>query len=86
MWTRFPITWKKPRLWWRKRSSKAYPTIGLIGNAADIYTELELRGVIPDVVTGQTPAHDLLSYVRPAGFRWRKLPSCVRLTHSATPA
>ena len=42
-------------------------SIGLIGNAADIYTELELRGVIPDVVTDQTPAHDLLSYV-PSGF------------------
>ena len=41
-------------------------SIGLIGNAADIYTELELRGVIPDVVTDQTPAHDLLSYV-PSG-------------------
>ncbi len=42
-------------------------SIGLIGNAADIYAELELRGVIPDVVTDQTPAHDLLSYV-PSGF------------------
>jgi urocanate hydratase len=38
-------------------------SIGLIGNAADIYPELALRGVIPDVVTDQTPAHDLLSYV-----------------------
>jgi len=42
-------------------------SIGLIGNAADIYTELELRGVIPDVLTDQTPAHDLLSYV-PSGL------------------
>ncbi|HRS75119.1 MAG TPA: urocanate hydratase [Anaerolineaceae bacterium] len=42
-------------------------SIGLIGNAADIYTELEMRGVIPDVVTDQTPAHDLLSYV-PSGL------------------
>ncbi len=46
-------------------------SIGLIGNAADIYTELELRGVIPDVVTDQTPAHDLLSYV-PSGFSVEK--------------
>jgi len=38
-------------------------SIGLIGNAADIYPELALRGVTPDVVTDQTPAHDLLSYV-----------------------
>jgi urocanate hydratase len=42
-------------------------SIGLIGNAAEIYPELVIRGVIPDVVTDQTPAHDLLNYV-PAGL------------------
>ncbi|HQL27219.1 MAG: urocanate hydratase [Chloroflexi bacterium] len=42
-------------------------SIGLIGNAAQIFPELEMRGVVPDVVTDQTPAHDLLSYV-PAGL------------------
>ncbi len=42
-------------------------SIGLIGNAAEIYTELVLRGVVPDVVTDQTPAHDVLMYV-PAGL------------------
>src|SRR5512136_1924612 len=35
-------------------------SIGLIGNAANIYTELVIRGVVPDVVTDQTPAHDVL--------------------------
>lgn len=38
-------------------------SIGLIGNAADVFPELVARGVIPDVVTDQTPAHDPLSYV-----------------------
>jgi len=38
-------------------------SIGLVGNAADIYPELVLRGVIPDVVTDQTSAHDVMSYV-----------------------
>ncbi len=38
-------------------------SIGLIGNAADIYPELLRRDVIPDVVTDQTPAHDPLLYV-----------------------
>ena len=38
-------------------------SIGLIGNAAEIFPELQLRGVVPDVVTDQTPAHDLLAYV-----------------------
>lgn len=42
-------------------------SIGLIGNAAEIYPELALRGVVPDVVTDQTPAHDVLMYV-PAGL------------------
>jgi urocanate hydratase len=42
-------------------------SIGLIGNAAQIYPELALRGIIPDVVTDQTPAHDVLMYV-PAGM------------------
>jgi urocanate hydratase len=38
-------------------------SIGLIGNAADIFPELAARGVRPDVVTDQTPAHDYLAYV-----------------------
>jgi len=42
-------------------------SIGLIGNAAEIFPELLTHGVIPDVVTDQTPAHDVLSYV-PAGL------------------
>lgn len=42
-------------------------SIGLIGNAADIYAELAMRGVIPDVVTDQTPAHDVTMYV-PSGL------------------
>ncbi|HSQ27425.1 MAG TPA: urocanate hydratase [Anaerolineales bacterium] len=42
-------------------------SIGLIGNAADIYSELAMRGVIPDVVTDQTPAHDVKMYV-PSGL------------------
>jgi urocanate hydratase len=38
-------------------------SIGLIGNAADIYPELAMRGITPDVVTDQTPAHDVMMYV-----------------------
>jgi urocanate hydratase len=38
-------------------------SVGLIGNAADIYPELVIRGVIPDVVTDQTPAHEVLEYI-----------------------
>lgn len=42
-------------------------SIGLIGNAAEIYPRLASLGVIPDVVTDQTPAHDVMMYV-PAGM------------------
>src|SRR5512135_1112381 len=42
-------------------------SIGLIGNAADVYRELSQRGVIPDVVTDQTSAHEALFYV-PSGL------------------
>ncbi len=38
-------------------------SIGLIGNAADIFPYLAARRVIPDVVTDQTPAHDTLAYI-----------------------
>jgi urocanate hydratase len=42
-------------------------SIGLIGNAADITQELAMRGVIPDVVTDQTSAHEALMYI-PSGL------------------
>ncbi len=42
-------------------------SIGLVGNAADIYPELVTRGIIPDVVTDQTSAHEALYYV-PSGL------------------
>jgi len=38
-------------------------SIGLIGNAADIFPRLVALGVRPDVVTDQTPAHDPLMYL-----------------------
>lgn len=48
-------------------AGKMPKSIGLIGNAAEIYPELALRGVVPDVVTDQTPAHDVSMYI-PAGM------------------
>jgi urocanate hydratase len=42
-------------------------SIGLIANAADIYPELVIRGITPDVVTDQTSAHDVLMYI-PSGL------------------
>ena len=42
-------------------------SIGLPGNAADIYEALLARGTIPDVVTDQTSAHDLVYGYVPSG-------------------
>ncbi|MFN8386179.1 MAG: urocanate hydratase [Anaerolineales bacterium] len=47
--------------------AKTPRSIGLIGNAADVYDELSRRGVVPDVVTDQTSAHEALFYV-PSGL------------------
>ena len=38
-------------------------SIGLIGNAGDVFPELVRRNIIPDMVTDQTNAHDPLMYV-----------------------
>lgn len=43
-------------------------SVGLIGNAAEIYPEIAARGLTPDVVTDQTSAHDLVYGYVPAGF------------------
>lgn len=43
-------------------------SIGLLGNAADVYSEILQRGVIPDVVSDQTSAHDLIYGYVPSGF------------------
>jgi urocanate hydratase len=43
-------------------------SVGLLGNAAEVYPAILARGVVPDVVTDQTSAHDLLYGYIPAGY------------------
>jgi urocanate hydratase len=43
-------------------------SIALLGNAADVHWELIERGVVPDVITDQTSAHDPLYGYIPSGF------------------
>ena len=50
------------------RRDKAPRSIALLGNAAEVHPELLRRGVIPDVVTDQTSAHDPLKGYYPAGL------------------
>jgi urocanate hydratase len=43
-------------------------SIGLLGNAADLYPEMVRRGRVPDMVTDQTSAHDPLNGYVPTGL------------------
>jgi urocanate hydratase len=54
-------------------SAKKPISVGLLGNAADIYPEMVRRGIRPDVVTDQTSAHDPINGYLPQGWtldRW----------------
>jgi urocanate hydratase len=43
-------------------------SVGLLGNAAEIFPEMVARGIRPDVVTDQTSAHDPINGYLPAGW------------------
>ncbi|GBD55467.1 urocanate hydratase [Gluconobacter wancherniae] len=47
-------------------------SVGLLGNAAEIFPELVRRGIRPDGVTDQTSAHDPLNGYLPAGWSLEK--------------
>ncbi len=57
--------------WTRAGEAKS---VGLLGNAADVFPELVARGVRPDIVTDQTSAHDPVNGYLPQGWtmaEWR---------------
>ncbi|WEK02832.1 MAG: urocanate hydratase [Candidatus Devosia phytovorans] len=49
-------------------AEKRATSIGLVGNAAEIYPEIARRGIVPDIVTDQTSAHDLVYGYVPKGM------------------
>src|SRR5215218_5800548 len=49
-------------------AGKEAKSIALLGNAADIHWQIIERGIIPDVVTDQTSAHDVLYGYIPVGL------------------
>ena len=59
--------------WTRERVARS---VGLCANAADVLPELVRRGVVPDVLTDQTSAHDALNGYVPNGM---SLDEAVRL-------
>ena len=52
----------------RASRDKKPVSVGVLGNAADIFPELLRRGVKPDVVTDQTSAHDPVNGYLPKGW------------------
>jgi urocanate hydratase len=52
----------------RYRAQGAARSIALEGNAADVVPELVRRGIVPDVLTDQTSAHDALTGYVPHGL------------------
>lgn len=51
-------------------------SVGLLGNAADVYPELVARGIKPDMVTDQTSAHDPLNGYLPKGWTLEEAAAC----------
>jgi urocanate hydratase len=60
------------------RNRGAAISVGLVGNCGDILPELVRRGVVPDVLTDQTSAHDALNGYVPNGM---SLDDALRLRH-----
>ncbi|WJG10720.1 urocanate hydratase [Aliiglaciecola sp. LCG003] len=64
-----------------KQQQKAV-SVGLLGNAADVFSQLVERGVTPDVVTDQTSAHDPLNGYLPQGWTMQQA-AAIRLQDEA---
>ena len=57
--------------WTERRQARS---VGLVGNAAEVFPEILRRGILPDLVTDQTSAHDPANGYLPAGWtpsEWR---------------
>jgi urocanate hydratase len=52
----------------KAREQRQALSVGLVGNIAEVMPELVRRGVVPDIVTDQTSAHDLRVGYIPAGL------------------
>ncbi len=61
------------------KEEKEAVSVGLLGNCADVHPELVKRGIVPDVVTDQTSAHDALNGYVPAGYWGDNLHEAIEL-------
>ncbi len=54
------------------RTKKEALSVGLVGNCADVLPEMVRRGIVPDVLTDQTSAHDALNGYVPNGMTFEQ--------------
>jgi urocanate hydratase len=52
----------------KARQDRQSLSVGLVGNCADVLPEIVKRGVVPDILTDQTSAHDALNGYVPNGM------------------
>jgi len=65
------ITWSLDealKLIEQARQDRQSLSVGLVGNCADVLPEIVRRGIVPDVLTDQTSAHDALNGYVPHGM------------------
>lgn len=60
------------KLVFEAKEEKRPLSVGLLGNAADVYPELVRRNIVPDIVTDQTSAHDELNGYVPNGIPYQE--------------
>ncbi len=56
----------------KAKDNKEAISVGLLGNAAEVLPEIVKRGIVPDVLTDQTSAHDTLNGYVPAGITYEE--------------
>lgn len=54
------------------RAKREAKSVALLGNAAEVLPEIVRRGIVPDVLTDQTSAHDTLNGYVPAGVSFEE--------------
>jgi urocanate hydratase len=52
----------------KARQDRQSLSVGLVGNCADVLPEMVRRGIVPDILTDQTSAHDALNGYVPHGM------------------
>jgi len=60
------------KLVFQAKQNKKALSVGLVGNAGEVLPEILKRNIIPDVVTDQTSAHDMLNGYVPMGMSFEK--------------